>query len=60
MTTHAKDALGRPRIAKVFDLPLAIATAKAGAAEGLVAGEDGEVLDLIVAGTAAVCTVVAY
>lgn len=60
MAAHAKDALRRPRIAKVLDLPLAVATSKAGAAEGLVAGQDGEILDLVVASAAAVCTVVTY
>ena len=60
MTAHAKDTLRRPRVAKVLDLPLTVATPKAGAAEGLVAGEDGEVFDLVVAGAAAVGAVVAY
>ena len=60
MAAHAKDALRRARITQVLNLPLAVATPKAGAAEGLLAGEDGEVLDLVVAGAAAICAVVAY
>ena len=51
--------MARARIAQVLNLPLAVATAEAGGAECLVAGEDGEVLDLVAAGIAAVGAVVA-
>ena len=54
MTAHAEDALGCPRIAEILDLPLAIATSEACFAEGLVASQDGQVLDLISASIAAV------
>lgn len=59
MTAHAKDALGGLGIAEVLDLTLAVAAAETGGTEGLVAGEDGKLLDLIAAGAAAVCTVIA-
>ena len=59
MTAHAKDALRGARIAQVLDLPLAVATSEAARAEGLVAGEDGQVFDLVSAGIAAVGAVVA-
>lgn len=46
-------------IAQVLDLPLAVSTAEARRAEGLVSGEDGEVFNLIAAGAAAVGAIVA-
>jgi hypothetical protein len=59
MATHAKDALRRPRITQVLNLPLTVPTSEAAGAEGLVAGEDGEILDLVAASIAAVGAVVA-
>jgi len=59
MTIHAEDALTGARIAQVLDLALAVPTSETGGAKGLVAGEDGEVFDLVAAGVAAICTVVA-
>nr|POE94634.1 hypothetical protein CFP56_16871 [Quercus suber] len=59
MAAHAEDALGRACIAQVLDLSLAVPAAEAGRAERLVAGEDGEVFDLVAAGVAAVGAVVA-
>ena len=59
MAGHAEDALRRARIAQVLDLPLAVATFEAVGAEGLVAGEDGQVLDLLPARVARVGAVVA-
>lgn len=59
MTAHTENALRSSSISQVLDLPLAVATPKARCAEGLIPGEDGEVFDLVVAGTAAICTVVA-
>lgn len=56
---HAKDALRGPCILEVFDLLLAVPTSKARRAEGLVAGEDGKILDLVPTCTAAVGAVVA-
>lgn len=50
----------RPGIAQVLDLPLAIPTPKAGCAESLVSGQDGQVLNLIIAGAATVGAVIAY
>jgi len=50
----------RASIAQVLDLPLAISASKAGRAERLVARQDGQILDLVVASAAAVRTVVAY
>lgn len=59
MATHAKDAQGCSGISEVVNLALAIAAAEAGGAEGLIAGKDSEVLNLVSAGTAAVGAVVA-
>lgn len=59
MTAHAEDALGRSRIAEVLNLPLAVPAAEAGCTEGLLTGEDGQILDLVSAGGTAVCAVVA-
>ena len=59
MAAHAKDSLTRARITQVLDLSLAVATPKAGGAEGLIAGEDGEVFDFVAACVAAVGAVVA-
>ena len=56
MTVHAEDPLGRPSISQILDLALALSTPEAVCTVCL---EDGEVLDLVVAGIAAVCTVVA-
>jgi hypothetical protein len=59
MTAHTEDTLGSARIAQILNLPFAVATAEAARAEGLVAGEDGQVFDLVATGIAAICTVVA-
>lgn len=59
MASHAKNALRCARIAQVLDLALAVAASKAIRAEGLVAGQDGQVLDLVAAVVAAVRAVVA-
>ena len=59
MAAHAKDALRRACISEVLDLPLAVPAAETRSAEGLVAGEDSQILNLVAAGAAAVCTVVA-
>lgn len=60
MTRHAEDTLRGAGIAQVLDLALAIPTPEAVGTEGLVAGQDGEILDLVAAVVAAICTVVAY
>ena len=59
MARHAEDALGGAGIAQVLDLSLAVAAAEAVGTEGLVAGQDGEVLDLVAAVVAAVGAVIA-
>jgi hypothetical protein len=59
MTAHTEDTLRSARIAQILNLPFAVATAEAARAEGLVTGEDGQVFDLVAAGIAAICTVVA-
>jgi ABC-type sulfate transport system permease component len=59
VAVHAKYAVGRPGVAQVFNLPFAVPTAEAGCAEGLITGQDGKILDLVPAGTAAVGAVVA-
>jgi hypothetical protein len=59
MAAHAKYALRCPGISQVLNLPLTVSTAEAGGTEGLVAGENSQVFDLVTASAAAVCTVVA-
>lgn len=59
MTTHAEDSLGGASISQVLNLSLAIATSETTGAKGLVAGQDGQVLNFVAAGVAAVCAVVA-
>ena len=59
MAAHAENALRGARIAQVLNLPLAVPASKTARAEGLIAGEDGQVFDLVAASIAAVCAVVA-
>lgn len=59
MALHTKDTLGCPGIPKILDLLLTIPTAEAAGAEGMIAGEDSQILDLVSTCTAAVCTIVA-
>lgn len=59
MAVHAEDALGGAGIAQVFDLSFAVSAAKTLRAEGLLPGQDGQVLDLVPARTTAVGTVTA-
>lgn len=59
MTIHAKDPLRCTRISEIFNLPLAVPTLKAIGTEGLVACQNGEILYLVAAAVAAICTVVA-
>lgn len=59
MAGHAKDTLRGAGIAQVLDLALAVPASEAIGAKGLVAGQDGQVLDLVAAMVAAVCAVVA-
>lgn len=59
MTVHAKDTLRGPGVTEIFNPPLAIPAFKAVGAKGLVAGQDGQVFDLVSARAAAVCTVAA-
>lgn len=59
MAIHAEDTLRGAGIAQVVNLPFAVAAAKAAFAEGLLAGKDGEILDFVSAGGAAVGTIAA-
>jgi len=59
VAVHAEYAVGCPGIAQILNLPLAVPAAEAGRAKSLVAGQDGEILNLISAGAAAVGAVVA-
>jgi hypothetical protein len=56
---HTEDTLRGSCIAQVLNLSLAIPTPEAVGAKGLVAGQDGEVFDLVPAVVAAVGAVVA-
>jgi hypothetical protein len=59
MARHAEDTLRGPGIAQILDLALAVAASEAVGAEGLVARQNGQVLDLVAAVVAAICAVVA-
>lgn len=59
MARHAEDTLRGTCIAQVLDFALAVAASEAVGAKCLVARQNGQVLDLVAAVVAAVCTVVA-
>ena len=59
VTLHTENPLRRPGIFEVLDFLLAISAFEAGRAKGLVAREDGQVLNLVTTCAAAVGTVVA-
>lgn len=59
MTGHAEDTLRRASIAQVLNLALAVPAPEAARAEGLLTGEDCQILDLVAAGTAAVGAIIA-
>lgn len=59
MAAHAKYALRCPCISEVLDLPLAVPASETRCTEGLIACEDSQILNLVTAGAAAICTVVA-
>lgn len=59
MTLHAENALRCPSISKIVDLAFAVAAFEAGGAEGLVASQDGQVLDFVVTSAAAICAIIA-
>ena len=59
MAFHAKYALRCPCIFEIFYLPFAIPALEAICTESLVAREDSQVLDFVIADTAAVCAIVA-
>ena len=60
MTRHAEGSLRCTGIAEIFNLALAVSTSEAIGTEGLVAGQNGQVFDLVAAVVAAICAVVAY
>ena len=59
MTFHTEDSLRSPSISQVFNFLLAIATLEAVGTVCLVASENGQVFDLVVATATAVGTFVA-
>lgn len=59
VTFHAEDALRCSCIFEILNLLLAVPAPETGCAESLIAGDDGEILDLVPAGAAAICTIVA-
>lgn len=59
MAGHAKDSLRRACIAQVLNLAFAVPTSEAVGAEGLVACQNGEILDFVATVVAAICTIVA-
>lgn len=59
MTAHAENTLRSARIAQIINLSLTTATSEAASTERLVAGQDGQVLDLVATCATAVGTIVA-
>jgi hypothetical protein len=59
MTGHTKYPLRCSSVAQVFDLSLAIPAPEACRAKCQVSGEYGEIFNLVPAGVAAVCAVIA-
>ncbi|KAL9057947.1 MAG: hypothetical protein Q9206_002143 [Seirophora lacunosa] len=59
MALHAEYALRCPRILEVLDLLLAVPTSKTRGTEGLVSGQDSQILNFVPTGAAAVGTIVA-
>lgn len=59
MAIHAENTLGRPRIAEVLNLPFAVTATEALSTEGLVAGENSQILDLVTTRVTAIGTVAA-
>ncbi len=59
MTVHAKYSLRGSSVFEVVNLAVAHSTLEASGTESLVAGENGKILNLVTAGTAAVGTVIA-
>lgn len=59
MAVHTEDSLRSSSVSKVFDLALTISAAKTGSAKCLIPRKDSQVLNLVTASAAAVCTVVA-
>lgn len=47
MALHTEDTLRCPRIAQVLDLLLAVPALEALGAKSLVAGQDGQIFDLV-------------
>lgn len=58
MAVHTEHALASARISQILDLLLAVPAAKASRAISLVAGKNGEILDLVATGAATICAVV--
>lgn len=59
MAGHAEYALRSSSISKIVDFPLAIATSETVCTEGLISCQYSQILDLVVAGAAAVGAIVA-
>lgn len=58
MTSHAKNALRSSSVSEALNLAFTITAFEAGCTEGLISCEDGEILNLVPTGTAAVCAIV--
>jgi hypothetical protein len=59
VATHAEYALGSACISKVFDFAFTVATTETCGTKRLLPSKDGQVFNLIAAGAAAICAVVA-
>ena len=59
MALHAEDALRCASISQIFNFPFTVATLEATGAKSFLAGENGEIFNLIAASTATVSAVVA-
>jgi hypothetical protein len=59
VAAHTEYALGSACISKVFDFAFAVATTKTCGTKRLLPSKDSQVFNLIAAGAAAICAVVA-
>jgi hypothetical protein len=60
MTFHAENTLRSARIAQVLNLSLAVPASEALSTKSLVSRQDGQILDLVVAGATTIRAVTAY
>ena len=58
MARHAKDTLRSTGISQILNLPLTVPTSKAISTESLVSRQNCQILNLVTAMIAAICTII--